>query len=214
MSAPLDHTTWMRRTIVEADLARGKTGDNPWVGCVVVDETGVLLGQGHTQGPGEDHAEMAAFRQADQRGLSLQGATLYSTLEPCSFHGRTPACSRVIVDRKIRRVITGMRDPNPRVDGVGVRILTGAGLEVIEGVCEEEVRRQLGRWVFKYHPHEPVRRARELAASCPPSALVARLAGIYAVDPEEVEQLLASAAPSLRHTEPDGAAPANAKPGI
>jgi len=113
MFAPLDHITWMRRAIVEADLARGRTGDNPWVGCVVVDEAGVLLGQGHTQGPGEDHAEMAAFRQADQRGLSLAGATLYSTLEPCSFHGRTPACSRVIVDRKIRRVITGMRDPNP-----------------------------------------------------------------------------------------------------
>jgi len=194
MSAPLDHTTWMRSAIVEADLARGKTGDNPWVGCVVVDDAGVLLGQGHTQGPGEDHAEMAAFRQADQRGLSLEGATLYSTLEPCSFHGRTPACSRVIVDRKIRRVITGMRDPNPRVDGVGVRILTDAGLEVIEGVCEEEVRRQLGRWVFKYHPHEPVRRARELGPLHPRPALVARLAAIYAVDAEEVERLLASVA--------------------
>jgi diaminohydroxyphosphoribosylaminopyrimidine deaminase/5-amino-6-(5-phosphoribosylamino)uracil reductase len=193
MSSPLNHTVWMQRTIAEADLARGKTGDNPWVGCVVVDDQGQLLGQGHTQGPGEDHAEMAAFRQADQRGLSLEGATLYSTLEPCSFHGRTPACSRVIVERKIRRVITGMRDPNPRVDGVGVRILTDAGLEVIEGVCEEEVRRQLGSWVFKYHPHEPLLRARALAALHPPAALMTLLASTYAVSTEEVERLTAAA---------------------
>jgi diaminohydroxyphosphoribosylaminopyrimidine deaminase/5-amino-6-(5-phosphoribosylamino)uracil reductase len=196
MSSLLNHATWMQSAIVEAELARGKTGDNPWVGCVVVDGDGVLLGQGHTQGPGEDHAEIAAFRQTAERGLSVEGATLYSTLEPCSFHGRTPACSRVIVDRKIRRVITGMRDPNPRVDGIGVRILTEAGIEVIEGVCEEEVRRQLGRWVLKYHPHEPLRRARELALLHPPSALVALLAGMYAVDTQEVEQLLGSVAPS------------------
>lgn len=193
MSAPLNHTVWMQRAIDEADLARGKTGDNPWVGCVVVDDQGVLLGQGHTQGPGEDHAEMAAFRQAAERGLSIEGATLYSTLEPCSFHGRTPACSRVIVDRKIRRVITGMRDPNPRVDGVGVRILMDAGIEVVEGVCEEQVRRQLGRWVLRYHPHEPLRRARELAALHPPAALVALLAGLYAVDANEIEGLLGTA---------------------
>ena len=183
----------MLRAIAEADLARGQTGDNPWVGGVVVSEQGEVIGQGHTQGPGEDHAEIAAFRQADQRGLSLVGATLYSTLEPCSFHGRTPACSRVIVDRKIRRVVTGMRDPNPRVDGVGVRILTEAGVEVIEGVCEAEVRRQLGSWVFRYHAHEPLRRARELAALHPPAELVERLAEIYGVSRGDVERLLASA---------------------
>jgi diaminohydroxyphosphoribosylaminopyrimidine deaminase/5-amino-6-(5-phosphoribosylamino)uracil reductase len=192
MSAPLNHSTWMQRAIVEADLARGKTGDNPWVGCVVVDDRGELLGLGHTQGPGEDHAEMAAFRQASERGLSIEGATLYSTLEPCSFHGRTPACSRVIVDRKIRRVVTGMRDPNPRVDGVGVRILEEAGLEVIEGVCEQDVRRQLGRWVLQYHPHEPLRRARALAATHSPPELVVLLASMYGITPTDVERLLGS----------------------
>jgi len=197
MATPLDHTAWMQRALAEAERARGKTGDNPWVGCVIVGEQGQLLAVGHTRGPGEDHAEIAAFRQASQHGLSVEGSTLYSTLEPCSFHGRTPACSRVIVERKVRRVVTGMRDPNPRVDGVGVRILEEAGIEVIEGVCEHEVRRQLGSWVLRYHPHEVLRRARALAALHPEAELVARLADIYAVEPSALEQILA-AAPSVR----------------
>jgi diaminohydroxyphosphoribosylaminopyrimidine deaminase/5-amino-6-(5-phosphoribosylamino)uracil reductase len=183
----------MRRAIVEAERARGKTGDNPWVGCVIVNEQGQLLGAGHTQGPGEDHAEIGAFREASQRGFSLEDATLYSTLEPCSFHGRTPACSRVIVERKVRRVVTGMRDPNPRVDGVGVRILEEAGIEVIEGICEREVRRQLGSWVLRYHPHEVLRRAQALAALQPERELVEHLADVYAVDPRELEAILALA---------------------
>lgn len=78
---------------------------------------------------------------------------MYSTLEPCSFHGRTPACAHAIVERGIRRVVVGVRDPNPRVDGEGLRILRAAGLEVIEGVCEEEVRLQLRDWVRVHHPH-------------------------------------------------------------
>src|SRR6185503_6336384 len=124
----------MRLAIEEAELARGKTGDNPWVGCLIVSPEGVVLGQGHTQGPGEDHAEIAAARSAKARGLDVEGATLYSTLEPCSVHGRTPPCARAIAERGLRRVIIGMRDPDPRVDGEGIRILREAGLEIIEGV--------------------------------------------------------------------------------
>jgi diaminohydroxyphosphoribosylaminopyrimidine deaminase / 5-amino-6-(5-phosphoribosylamino)uracil reductase len=191
--AMLDHEALMRLTIAEAELARGTTGDNPWVGCLIVDAQGEILSRGHTQGPGEDHAEIAALRDALARGLNVRGATMYSTLEPCSFHGRTPACSRVIVERKVRRVVTGMRDPNPRVDGVGVRILEEAGIEVIEGVCEQEVRRQLGGWVLQHHPHEVIRRARSLAALHPEPELVARLADVYGVDPLAVERILATA---------------------
>jgi diaminohydroxyphosphoribosylaminopyrimidine deaminase/5-amino-6-(5-phosphoribosylamino)uracil reductase len=110
---PADHEILMRRAIAEAEQARGSTGDNPWVGCVIADECGELLGWGHTQGPGEDHAEIAAARLAHARGHRVEGATLYSTLEPCSFHGRTPACACVIVERGIRRVVLGMHDPHP-----------------------------------------------------------------------------------------------------
>src|SRR5258708_16978036 len=141
-----EHERWMCLAIEEAELARGTTGDNPWVGCVIVSPRGELLGRGHTLGPGEDHAEIAAALDARARGHSVAGATLYSTLEPCSFHGRTPACSRSIVERGIARAVIGMRDPHPRVDGAGTLILRDARGEVIEGGCEPEVRRQLGLW--------------------------------------------------------------------
>ncbi len=147
------HQTFMRLAISEAEHARGTTGDNPWVGCVIVDGSGRVLGRGHTHGPGEDHAEIAAAHDAMAQGHAIHGATLYSTLEPCSFHGRTPSCARAIVARGLARVVIGMRDPNPRVDGAGARILRDGGVEVIEGVCEEHVRRQLEDWLLSYHPH-------------------------------------------------------------
>lgn len=83
----------MRLAIEEAELARGATGDNPWVGCAIVSKQGEPVGRGHTLGPGDDHAEIAATRDAQAHEQSVVGATLYSTLEPCSFHGRTLACS-------------------------------------------------------------------------------------------------------------------------
>jgi diaminohydroxyphosphoribosylaminopyrimidine deaminase/5-amino-6-(5-phosphoribosylamino)uracil reductase len=182
-----DHERWMRLAIEEAELARGTTGDNPWVGCAIVSPSGELLGRGHTLGPGEDHAEIAAARDARARGHSVVGAMLYSTLEPCSFHGRTPACSRSIAERGIARVVIGMRDPHPRVNGAGTLILRNAKVEVIEGVCEPEVRRQLGLWAFEQHPHEPLRRAQAL----PERQRVARLAEIYGVDHSRIEAWLA-----------------------
>jgi len=181
---------WMRLAMEEGDLARGTTGDNPWVGCVIVGAGGELLGRGHTLGPGEDHAEIAAARDAHARGHDVVGATLYSTLEPCSFHGRTPACSRSIAERGIGRVVIGMRDPHPRVDGEGIAILRGAGVEVLEGVCEAPVRRQLGSWVAEHHPDEVLRRA----ATLPEVGRVAALAEIYGVDAAAIEAVLGSAA--------------------
>ena len=186
----MDHETAMRLAMREGELARGSTGDNPWVGCVILDAHGAIVARGRTQGPGEDHAEIEAMRVAGAQNVDVRGATMISTLEPCSFHGRTPACSRVIIDRGIAHVVIGMRDPHPRVDGEGVRILQSAGIEVIENVCEREVRRQLGTWVVAYHPHEPRRRARELAATLSHDALVAALVETYAIDSALAEQLV------------------------
>src|SRR4029077_1490105 len=182
-----EHATWMRLAIEQAELARGTTGDNPWVGCAIVSPRLELMGRGHTLGPGDDHAEIAAARDAQARGHSVAGATLYSTLEPCSFHGRTPACSRSIAERGIARVVIGMRDPHPRVNGAGTLILRNAGVEVIEGVCETEVRRQLGLWVLKQHPYETLCRAETL----PERQRVSLLAEIYGVDRSLIEVLLA-----------------------
>jgi len=183
-----NHERWMHLAIEEAERARGMTGDNPWVGCVIVNLTGSLLGRGHTQGPGEDHAEIAAARDAETRGHQVQGSTLYSTLEPCSFHGRTPACSRSIAARGIARVVIGIRDPHPRVDGQGIAILHEAGVEVIEGVCEAEVRRQLGVWIIEHHPQEAVRRAQAL----PAQERIDRMVEIYGVDRARIQALLES----------------------
>jgi diaminohydroxyphosphoribosylaminopyrimidine deaminase/5-amino-6-(5-phosphoribosylamino)uracil reductase len=183
-----EHERWMRLAIEEAELARGTTGDNPWVGCVIVSPDGELLGRGHTLGPGEDHAEIAAALDARERGHRVPGATLYSTLEPCSFHGRTPACARSIAERGIGRVVIGMRDPHPRVDGAGIGLLRSANVEVIEGVCEGEIRRQLGLWIVEQHPHEPLRRAEGL----PEAQRVAGLAEIYGVDHQRIELLFAT----------------------
>src|SRR5580704_7618982 len=183
------HERLMRLAIAEGERARGTTGDNPWVGCLITGEDGAIVARGHTQGPGEHHAEIEALLEAEARGHRVHGATLYSTLEPCSFHGRTPACSRVIVDHQIGLVVLGMRDPHPRVDGEGARILRDAGIDVIEGVCEREVRRQLGPWVLAHHPQEMARRARELAKSLVPGEVIAALAETYAIGLDEAGEL-------------------------
>jgi diaminohydroxyphosphoribosylaminopyrimidine deaminase/5-amino-6-(5-phosphoribosylamino)uracil reductase len=188
-----EHERAMRAAIADAELARGRTGDNPWVGCAIVDRAGKLLATGHTQGPGEDHAEIGAMRRVRELGVPFAEVTLYSTLEPCSFHGRTPACSRAIIEAGVLRVVTGIRDPNPRVDGLSVRMLREAGVDVLEGVCERAITHQLAPWIFKYHPHEPLRRASALMLA--PGALRAEtircLADHYGVEESLVSTVIA-----------------------
>ena len=164
MLGHVDHEAFMREAMAAAEEARGHTGDNPWVGCVIVDGAGAIVARGFTRGPGEDHAEIGALRAARGLGVDLRGATLYSTLEPCSFHGRTPACAKVVAECGVARLVFAMRDPHPKVDGAGAAIVRDAGLEVIEGVAEADVRRQLAPWVLTHHPHDVARRFRALVA--------------------------------------------------
>ncbi|MGZ5970806.1 MAG: bifunctional diaminohydroxyphosphoribosylaminopyrimidine deaminase/5-amino-6-(5-phosphoribosylamino)uracil reductase RibD [Polyangiales bacterium] len=185
----VDHEAMMRAAIAEAERARGGTGDNPWVGSVIVDEKGNIVARGHTQGPGEDHAEIGSLREARASGIELRTATLYSTLEPCSFHGRTPACAKVIAESGVARLVIGIRDPHPRVDGVGAEIVRAAGIDVIEGVCEREIRHQLAPWILRHHPHEPRRRAQSLLAGGSREAAILALCDLYAIDRETAEGL-------------------------
>jgi diaminohydroxyphosphoribosylaminopyrimidine deaminase/5-amino-6-(5-phosphoribosylamino)uracil reductase len=186
------HELAMRAAIAEAEHARGSTGDNPWVGSVITDATGEIVAGGHTQGPGEDHAEIVAMHRARAKGLEFATATIYSTLEPCSFHGRTPACSRAIADAGFRRIVTGIRDPNPRVDGLGVRSLRDAGVEVIEGICAHEITLQLADWIFRHHPHEPLRRASALmlAPGGSHEETVRKLCGYYGLPVDRIEPIV------------------------
>jgi diaminohydroxyphosphoribosylaminopyrimidine deaminase/5-amino-6-(5-phosphoribosylamino)uracil reductase len=186
------HERAMRLAIEAAERARGSTGDNPWVGCVITDASGTLIASGHTQGPGEDHAEIVAMKHARAQGIELATCTLYSTLEPCSFHGRTPACSRAILAAGIRRLVTGIRDPNPRVDGLGLGSLREAGVEVIEGVAARAITHQLADWIFRYHPHEPLRRASALmlAANGSRADTIRALCDYYGLDAARVEAVV------------------------
>ncbi|HWA72380.1 MAG TPA: bifunctional diaminohydroxyphosphoribosylaminopyrimidine deaminase/5-amino-6-(5-phosphoribosylamino)uracil reductase RibD [Polyangiaceae bacterium] len=178
---------FMRLAIEQAERARGDTGDNPWVGCVIVGRGRGVLGQGYTRGPGEHHAEISAAEDAAMRGQSVLGATLYSTLEPCSFHGRTPACAHAIAKRGLRRVVVGMRDPHPRVDGLGLRVLRQAGVEVVEGVCEAQVRRQLAEWILTRHAHAVARYAAALPGAWGHEARLAALIEHYGLPAHDLE---------------------------
>lgn len=187
------HARAMQAAIAEAEQARGSTGDNPWVGSVITDATGAIVAGGHTQGPGEDHAEIVAMHRARANGLDFATATIYSTLEPCSFHGRTPACSRAIADAGFKRIVTGIRDPNPRVDGLGVRSLKDAGVDVIEGVCAHEITLQLADWIFRHHSHEPLRRASALmlAPGGTREDTIRKLSEYYGLPVERIEPIVA-----------------------
>lgn len=186
------HERAMHAAIQQAERARGSTGDNPWVGCAIADASFQIVALGHTQGPGEDHAEIVAMKQARALGVDLSSCILYSTLEPCSFHGRTPACSRAIVDAGVRRVVTGIRDPNPRVDGLGVRSLREAGVDVLEGVAADAITQQLAEWIFRHHPHEPLRRASALmlASGATRDETIRQLCSYYGLSVERIAALV------------------------
>ena len=126
----------MRRAIQLARRGRGTTHPNPRVGAVVWRD-GAIVGEGFHVRAGDAHAEVTALAQA---GALARGATLVVTLEPCAHHGRTPPCVDAIVASGIERVVLGMKDPNPLVDGLGIERLRAAGLEVAVGALEADCR--------------------------------------------------------------------------
>ena len=124
---------YMRRALELAQQARPICPPNPAVGCVIVKDRRII-GEGHTQKTGEAHAEVMALRDAAQRGESVEGATVYVTLEPCSHYGRTPPCALALKNAKVSRVVAALKDPNPLVSGRGLKILEEAGSAVECGV--------------------------------------------------------------------------------
>ncbi len=136
---------YLRRALKLARKGLGKTSPNPVVGAVIVKEDRII-GQGYHHQFGGNHAEVNAFQSASE---STNGATLYVTLEPCCYHGKTPPCVDAIIRNKIGRVVIGTLDPNPRVNGKGVEILKRHGIETEVGVLEAECR-NLNAAHFKY----------------------------------------------------------------
>jgi len=127
----------MRQALALARSVMTSTTPNPRVGCVIVRD-GRIVGEGATQPPGGPHAEVCALRDAAARGESVQGATMYVTLEPCSHFGRTPPCADAIAAAQPARVVVAMGDPNPQVNGQGLARLRAAGIAVTTGICADE----------------------------------------------------------------------------
>lgn len=126
----------MARAIELAQRGWYSTTPNPRVGCVL-SKDGVLVAEGWHERAGEAHAEAMALQNA---GANAKGCTAYVTLEPCSFVGRTPACSRSLLDAGVSRVVCAMRDPHPKVSGKGIAELIEAGIQVDEDLMHAEAR--------------------------------------------------------------------------
>ncbi len=134
---------YMARAVGLAGVVRGTTAPNPWVGCVLVAPSG-RVHEGATAPPGGPHAEVVAI---DKAGDDARGATLYTTLEPCAHHGRTPPCVDAVLGAGVDRVVVGVLDPDPHVAGRGVALLREAGVEVTVGVGAEQVEEQLAPYL-------------------------------------------------------------------
>ena len=138
--------TFMIQAIQLAKKGIGKTKPNPTVGAVLVKQNKVI-GQGYHKGPGKDHAEIAAIKNASQ---SVSDSTLYVTLEPCCHSGRTGPCTDAIIKNNIKRVVVASKDPFSLVNGKGLRILRNAGIDVTTNVLHKEAF-ALNKAYFVYH---------------------------------------------------------------
>ncbi|MGE4048260.1 MAG: bifunctional diaminohydroxyphosphoribosylaminopyrimidine deaminase/5-amino-6-(5-phosphoribosylamino)uracil reductase RibD [Acetobacteraceae bacterium] len=134
-----DDIAHMTAALALARRGLGTTWPNPSVGCVIVKD-GRVVGRGVTAPSGRPHAEPVALAMA---GEQTQGATAYVSLEPCCHWGRTPPCTDALINAGIARVVIAMRDPDRRVDSMGVARLRDAGITVDEGVLAEEAREVL-----------------------------------------------------------------------
>ncbi len=125
---------YMRIAITAARFGLGEVSPNPAVGCVIVKEAQILAIARTAKG-GRPHAETQALAQA---GSQAEGATAYVSLEPCAHHGKTPPCAEALIEARVKRVVIGAADPDPRVGGKGVAMLEAAGIDVTQNCLAED----------------------------------------------------------------------------
>lgn len=135
----------MERAVLLAERGSGFVNPNPLVGAVIVKDDRII-GEGWHEYYGGLHAERNAFKNCRE---DAAGATLYVTLEPCCHYGKTPPCTEAVIEHGISRVVVGLTDPNPLVASKGIEKLRNAGIEVITGVSENNIR-ELNRVFLKY----------------------------------------------------------------
>ena len=157
-------TKFMRLALRLAQKAYGATSPNPMVGAVLA-KGGKIIGRGWHRKAGSPHAEIEALLDAERRGHSAQGATLYVTLEPCCTHGRTPPCTAAIKTSGIKAVVVGATDPNPSHAGKGFEILKRAGIKVSSGILAAEcsqLNTGFNHWIITRQPLVTVKAAMTL----------------------------------------------------
>ena len=156
-----DDTTFMQRALALARQGLGRTAPNPPVGAVIV-KNGRVIGSGFHPAAGQPHAEIFALRACVE---DPRGADLYVTLEPCCHYGKTPPCTKAIIEAGLKRVVIATLDPNPVVAGKGRQELMASGIEVVSGVCEDEAQgllRWYSHWTGNKRPFVMVKAATTL----------------------------------------------------
>ncbi|MDP4200157.1 MAG: bifunctional diaminohydroxyphosphoribosylaminopyrimidine deaminase/5-amino-6-(5-phosphoribosylamino)uracil reductase RibD [Bacteroidota bacterium] len=138
----------MLRALELARRGVGHVSPNPLVGCVITDSGGQIIGEGAHLEFGGLHAEPNAIADAEAHGHSVEGATVYVTLEPHSFKGKTTPCSQLLISKKIARCVVALVDPYPKVNGEGIRQLRDAGIQVDVGLLQAEAE-ELNRFFIK-----------------------------------------------------------------
>ncbi len=143
---------FMHMALTLGRRGQGRVWPNPAVGCVIVKDARVI-GRGWTQDGGRPHAEVVALAQA---GSDVRGATAYVTLEPCNHHGKSGPCSEALIEAGITRVVIACQDPDPRVNGTGIRRLRDAGIEVLTGIEEAAATRDHEGFFLRVQDQRPM----------------------------------------------------------
>lgn len=144
----IENKFYISECIKLAKNGAGCVSPNPLVGCIIV-KNGKIIGKGYHKIFGGPHSEVNAINDAKKKGNSLINSTLYVNLEPCSHFGKTPPCTDLILKEKISKVVIGMKDPNPEVNGKGIKILKKAGIKIECGILKKECE-ELNKFFIKF----------------------------------------------------------------
>jgi diaminohydroxyphosphoribosylaminopyrimidine deaminase/5-amino-6-(5-phosphoribosylamino)uracil reductase len=195
-------TYWMHRALELARRGIALTSPNPAVGCVILDRSGQVAGEGWHEYDLLDHAEVAALKNAgcpihsapfaewvgSNAANRLKGSTAYVTLEPCNHTGRTPPCTQALIAAGLGRVVAATIDPNPAVAGHGMQTLQAAGIQTTIGPCEKEARRLnegFARWSQHKRPFVFMKVAMTLDGRIAPPAGLHQVRQPYWITSEE-----------------------------
>ncbi len=135
---------FMQAAILEGRKALPHCLPNPPIGCVIVKGTQIIA-KGHTSIPGKPHAEVMALNNLPP---GAEGFSMFVTLEPCSFQGRTPSCAKEIIKTKVEEVYVGIIDPHTKNNGKGISVLQEAGISVKTGTLKEAIANDLAPYLL------------------------------------------------------------------